>query len=148
MTPGHVGKPLTIYDIAQLMGKALPLAFTASNIMRGFESTGFYPVNEDILEDYEFSPSDVTDRPLSDQVENPKESIEGTNSVTIHETEAVSSNVTDRSYTATSAQVEKLNDDIEQIDLDSFMFKDWDTIYELLPEKLLAKEDKRENPVF
>ncbi|GBP40289.1 hypothetical protein EVAR_83979_1 [Eumeta japonica] len=34
MSPGHVGKQLTIYDIAGLVGKAFPLAFTPNNICK------------------------------------------------------------------------------------------------------------------
>lgn len=42
MTPGHVRKLLTIYDIAGLVGEAFPLAFTPNNICKGFSSTGFH----------------------------------------------------------------------------------------------------------
>lgn len=48
MSPGHVGKPLTSYDIAYLVGKAFPLAFTPNNICKGFSSTRFHPLNENI----------------------------------------------------------------------------------------------------
>lgn len=36
VTPGNQGKPVTIYEIAELVGKAYPLAFTPSNITKGF----------------------------------------------------------------------------------------------------------------
>ncbi|KAG5871425.1 hypothetical protein JTB14_036080 [Gonioctena quinquepunctata] len=49
-------------------------------------------------------------------VVKPKDFIEQTNSVSIHETEAVPSNVTNGPYTATSAQVGKRDDATEQTD--------------------------------
>ncbi|XP_072384526.1 uncharacterized protein [Diabrotica undecimpunctata] len=61
----HPGQPITIYDIAELAGKAFPKAFTTSNIQKGFEVSGLYPVNENIFEDNEFLSSYVTDRPLN-----------------------------------------------------------------------------------
>lgn len=64
MSPGHVGKPLTIYDIAGLVGKAFPLAFTPNNICKGFSSTGFHPLNENIYTDADFMPASYSDRPL------------------------------------------------------------------------------------
>lgn len=63
ISPGNIGKPVSIYDLAQLVGKAFPLAFTPSNITQGFKVTGFVPLNENIFQDFEFSPSNVTDRP-------------------------------------------------------------------------------------
>lgn len=63
MTPGHVGKPLNIYDIAGLVGKAFPLAFTPNNICKGFSSTGFHPLNENIYTDADFMPASYSDRP-------------------------------------------------------------------------------------
>lgn len=61
LTPGHVGKPLTIYNIAGLVGKAFPQSFTPSNIIQGFRSTGLHPINENIFGEHEFMPSNVTD---------------------------------------------------------------------------------------
>lgn len=63
ISPGNIGKPVSIYDLAQLVGKAFPLAFTPNNITQGFKVTGFVPLNENIFQDFEFSPSNVTDRP-------------------------------------------------------------------------------------
>ncbi|XP_072949708.1 uncharacterized protein mod(mdg4) isoform X1 [Epargyreus clarus] len=57
MSSGHAGKPISIYDIAGLVGKAFPLAFTPNNICEGFSSTGFYPLNENIYTDADFIPS-------------------------------------------------------------------------------------------
>lgn len=67
MSPGHVGKPLTIYDIAGLVGKAFPLAFTPNNICKGFSSTGFHPLNENIYTDADFMPASYSDRPLTEK---------------------------------------------------------------------------------
>nr|CAI5856007.1 unnamed protein product [Callosobruchus analis] len=64
LTPGHIGKPLTIYDIAELVGKAFPRAFTPTNISSGFKSTGFHPLNENIFSDADFLAASFSDRPL------------------------------------------------------------------------------------
>lgn len=46
MIPGHIEKPLNIYDIAGFMREASHLVFTPSNIGKGFNSTYFHPLNE------------------------------------------------------------------------------------------------------
>lgn len=58
------GKTMTIYDVAELAGKALPKASTPSNIMSGFRVSGIFPFNRNVFEDWEFAPSNVTDRPV------------------------------------------------------------------------------------
>lgn len=62
VTPGNQGKPVTIYEIAELVGKVYPLAFTPSNITKGFKVAGLFPLNKDIFQDHECLPSFVTDR--------------------------------------------------------------------------------------
>jgi len=62
-TAGNVRKPATIYDVAGLVGRAFPLAFTQNNIISGFKCTGIHPLNENIFPDSEFMSSNVTDRP-------------------------------------------------------------------------------------
>lgn len=57
------GKPLTVYNIASICGKAYPLAFTPSNIISGFKSSGEWPFNRNIFLDHEYSASLVSDRP-------------------------------------------------------------------------------------
>lgn len=57
------GKPLTIYDVAGICGKAYPLAFTPSNIISGFSSSGLWPFNQHIFAEHEYFASLVTDRP-------------------------------------------------------------------------------------
>lgn len=57
------GKPITIYDVAGLIGKAYSKSFTIKNVTRGFEVTGIWPFNADIFGDDEFLPAFVTDRP-------------------------------------------------------------------------------------
>ncbi|RZF41939.1 hypothetical protein LSTR_LSTR011388 [Laodelphax striatellus] len=57
------GKPITLQTIGELIGQAIPLAFTPRNIISGFKSTGIFPFSRDIFNDLDFMPSDVTDRP-------------------------------------------------------------------------------------
>ncbi|XP_046393584.1 uncharacterized protein LOC124161317 [Ischnura elegans] len=65
------GKSVSVYDVAQLVGRAFPLAFTTSNILSGFSATGISPLNEDIFQEDEFLSSYVSDRP--DPALNPGE---------------------------------------------------------------------------
>ncbi|CAM4573566.1 unnamed protein product [Leuciscus chuanchicus] len=64
----HPGKPLTIYDIPNLVATALPRAATPNNITSDFVCTGICPFNPDIFEEQDFSPAYVTDRPVPSQV--------------------------------------------------------------------------------
>ncbi|KAF2886647.1 hypothetical protein ILUMI_19526 [Ignelater luminosus] len=57
----HPGKPISIYDAAQLVGNTLPLAFTTSNITTGFRVTGIWPFNEKVFGDHEFLPQNIDD---------------------------------------------------------------------------------------
>lgn len=56
-------RPMQINDIASLVGRAYPLAFTQSNIMSGFAACGIEPLNADVFHDDDFIASSVTDRP-------------------------------------------------------------------------------------
>jgi DDE superfamily endonuclease len=57
------GKPMTIYDISEVLGYAFPLAFTSVNITAGFRVSGIWPFNRDIFADHEYLSAYVTDRP-------------------------------------------------------------------------------------
>ncbi|KAJ8930221.1 hypothetical protein NQ314_016999 [Rhamnusium bicolor] len=61
-TPGNAGKPITIYDVAELANTAYLKAFTPSNITKRFQVSGLYPLNSDIFGEQGFLPSNVTDR--------------------------------------------------------------------------------------
>ncbi|XP_023311994.1 uncharacterized protein LOC111692299 [Anoplophora glabripennis] len=61
------GKPITIYNIAELSQKAFVQAFSKNNIMKGFERTGIWPLNRNIFSDDEFLMASVTDRPLQNE---------------------------------------------------------------------------------
>lgn len=60
----HPGRTLTIYEIAECLGNAFPLAFTPRNIQNGFKTTGIWPYNKDIFTEDEYLSSYVTDREL------------------------------------------------------------------------------------
>lgn len=66
INPGNAGKPATIYNVSEFVGKAYPKAFTPSNIISGFRVAGIFPVNENIFTDDEYLAASVTDRPLPD----------------------------------------------------------------------------------
>lgn len=57
------GVPLTIYNVAELVGKAFSQSFTPANIISGFKNTGIWPYNENIFTEADFLCSYVTDRP-------------------------------------------------------------------------------------
>lgn len=67
----HPGETITIYNIAELVGKVYPLAFTPQNIHSGFRATGIWPLNEHVFGDEEFLSSAVTDR--EDPTANPSD---------------------------------------------------------------------------
>jgi len=56
-------RPMQITDVAALVGRAYPLAFTPSNITSGFAVSGIEPFNADIFQDDDFIAASVTDRP-------------------------------------------------------------------------------------
>ncbi|KAG5859444.1 hypothetical protein JTB14_032828 [Gonioctena quinquepunctata] len=47
----YPGKMITIYEIAELLGEAYPLAFCPKSIISAFKSTGIYPYNENVFSD-------------------------------------------------------------------------------------------------
>lgn len=59
----HPGKPVTIYDLAELIGVAFTRAMTPTNILNSFKKTGIHPFDRDIFTEEDFLPSTVTDRP-------------------------------------------------------------------------------------
>ena len=59
----HVGKLITIYQIAELAGTALTKAATPENVISGFRVSGVWPFDRDIFSNIDYLPSDITDRP-------------------------------------------------------------------------------------
>ena len=57
------GKLITIYEVAQCLGKSFPRAFKPENILSGFRATGISPFDRNVFSDNEFLSSYVTDRP-------------------------------------------------------------------------------------
>ena len=57
------GKPMTIYNIPQIVAQAFPKAMTMENITAGFRATGIFPYNPSVHRATDFIPSLVTDRP-------------------------------------------------------------------------------------
>lgn len=69
LTIENPGVPLTIYNVAEIVGKAFPQAFTPANIMKGFKTTGIWPFNDAIFTDADFIGAYVTDRPVEEEHE-------------------------------------------------------------------------------
>lgn len=66
------GVPVTIYNVAEIVGKAFPKAFTPTNIISGFRATGIWPFNREIFTESDFLCSSVTNRPYEES-NDPKE---------------------------------------------------------------------------
>lgn len=64
----HPGKTMTIYEIAECLGKAYPKAFTPNNIKSGFKSAGIYPFDRNVFTADDFLSSFVTDRPQPEEM--------------------------------------------------------------------------------
>ncbi|GFO41278.1 tigger transposable element-derived protein [Plakobranchus ocellatus] len=56
------GQRMTIYDVAGLVGKAYPKAFTSTNILSGFRRTGISPLDVNVFSEDDFVQSFVTDQ--------------------------------------------------------------------------------------
>lgn len=50
----HIGKKITEYDIASIMKPAFLKAFSPTNIISGFTSTGIFPYNPDVISDADY----------------------------------------------------------------------------------------------
>ena len=59
----HPGKTVTIYDVAELVGKADEQTLTPRSIRSGFAASGIWPFNRDVFGEDEFLSSHVLDRP-------------------------------------------------------------------------------------
>jgi len=52
---------MTIYDIPEIVAKALPLAATPTNICSGFCVAGVFPFDREIFQEDEYASSYTTD---------------------------------------------------------------------------------------
>ena len=57
------GKPMSIFNILEMVAKAFPKAMTIENITGGFRATGIFPFDPNVHKPSDFVPSMVTDRP-------------------------------------------------------------------------------------
>lgn len=107
-------KPMTIYDVAECVGKSYPKAFTSQNIESGFRVTGIYPMNRNIFADHEFLSSYVTDRPIIEPSLNKHSA-----SSKVQEDEPF--NTIDEPSTSTSHQDEICTTDVSMSDTSIFL---------------------------
>ena len=74
------GKTLTIYNIAELVGSAWIRGARPENIIAGFRASGIWPLDRHVFTDDEFTPSQVTDRPMqAAPAPEPQSSTSGSN---------------------------------------------------------------------
>lgn len=92
---------ITIYDIAEMVGKSFPLAMTPSNIIKGFQISGIEPFNPYIFTDQDYLSSFVTDRPISrpeeEHTHHPEEDLQQQNRTRRHTPPRTSDNRTTNS---------------------------------------------------
>ncbi|KAG5869076.1 hypothetical protein JTB14_000782 [Gonioctena quinquepunctata] len=101
----NLSKTITIYEIPELLGKAIPLAFVSNKIISGFQSTGIWPLKGQIYSDYDFLAFAVTDRPPSvQQITNILVGIP-TQQISIETAETVTQPVSDETAEMTPQQV-------------------------------------------
>nr|XP_015915888.1 uncharacterized protein LOC107445910 [Parasteatoda tepidariorum] len=68
----HVGRIITQYDVASLVGKAYSKAASAQNAVQGFKSSGIWPTNRHLFSDADFLPASLTD--MAEVIENTNDS--------------------------------------------------------------------------
>ncbi|XP_055542531.1 uncharacterized protein LOC129728139 [Wyeomyia smithii] len=66
----HPGVVIGLYDVANLMAQAFVKAASISVAISGFKATGIWPCNCHVFSDESFAPSEVTDQPEVQPVEN------------------------------------------------------------------------------
>jgi hypothetical protein len=59
----HVGRPVTTWQVAELLNTAYGKAASVQNAMKGFEATGLYPLNKEKFGDADFCAAQPTDNP-------------------------------------------------------------------------------------
>ncbi|CAG9584655.1 unnamed protein product [Danaus chrysippus] len=63
------GKPVTIYDLGEIIGSSFQKAMTPRNITNAFAKCGIYPFDRHIFTEEDFLPSSVTDRPCPEDLQ-------------------------------------------------------------------------------
>jgi hypothetical protein len=58
------GRRITFYEVAGIFSKAYNRSATVERAVKGFESTGLWPFNDDLFQGEDFAPSNMTDEPL------------------------------------------------------------------------------------
>lgn len=66
----HPAQRITIYDIAEIFGKAYVRTAAIDKAIKGFKTTGIVPIDPDVFSEEDYLPSEVTDRPLMLPLEN------------------------------------------------------------------------------
>lgn len=63
------GSRVSLYDIVEMFSKAFLHIATMEKAVKGFQTTGIYPFNDEIFSDECFLPAEVTDVPVEEETE-------------------------------------------------------------------------------
>lgn len=66
----HPGETFSVYNVAESFKLAFEKASTVENAVQSFKSTGIYPFNANTFSDADFLPSEVTDQPPDEELDN------------------------------------------------------------------------------
>lgn len=58
---------MSLYDIPEKVGSALPLSLTSSNIPTVFRKTGMYPYNRHLFTELDFAPAFIPNTPNTEK---------------------------------------------------------------------------------
>src|SRR6218665_3896644 len=73
----NVGKRITFYEMADIFGKAYGISATVEKAVKGFETTGIWPFDDNKFGEEDFAAADMTDEPLPAAVSGGIESLSG-----------------------------------------------------------------------
>jgi len=101
----HPGRTMSLYQVAQLFGRAYENAATVKNITSGFEKTGIFPFNPHIFPEEMFLPSEVTDNNIDLQ----KNGSIASSSFSLHQEDENSFSSPSTSFSAAKAVLEEIS---------------------------------------
>lgn len=107
------GKPVTIYDLGEIIGSAFQKAMTPKNITSSFAKCGIFPFDRHIFTDEDFLPSPVIDRPCPE--DNRDEEASTPDSVSLLDENTPIITITEATASLTSASSTPISTNVRAI---------------------------------